>query len=59
MMVRTSAKSTLMRPGTVMMSEMPWTPWRSTSSAARQGGRQPGGQQRTWWQFVSPGSLCG
>ncbi|MNL29341.1 hypothetical protein D3C87_1510220 [compost metagenome] len=29
----TSAKSTLIRPGMVMMSEMPWTPWRSTSSA--------------------------
>ena len=33
MMVRTSAKSRLMRPGTVMRSVMPWMPWRSTSSA--------------------------
>ena len=33
MMVRTSAKSRLMRPGTVMRSVMPCTPWRSTSSA--------------------------
>mmetsp|Transcript_70132 Transcript_70132/g.222356 ORF Transcript_70132/g.222356 Transcript_70132/m.222356 type:complete len:205 (+) Transcript_70132:209-823(+) len=30
---RTSAKSTLTRPGTVMMSEMPRTPWRRMSSA--------------------------
>ncbi len=33
MIVRTSAKSRLMRPGTVMRSVMPCTPWRSTSSA--------------------------
>mmetsp|Transcript_4682 Transcript_4682/g.11542 ORF Transcript_4682/g.11542 Transcript_4682/m.11542 type:complete len:245 (+) Transcript_4682:425-1159(+) len=33
MMAFTSAKSTLIRPGTVMMSEIPCTPWRSTSSA--------------------------
>jgi hypothetical protein len=32
---RTSAKSTLTRPGTVMMSLMPRTPLRSTSSATR------------------------
>mmetsp|Transcript_15285 Transcript_15285/g.26205 ORF Transcript_15285/g.26205 Transcript_15285/m.26205 type:complete len:289 (+) Transcript_15285:280-1146(+) len=32
---RTSAKSTFTRPGMVMMSEMPWTPWRRTSSARR------------------------
>jgi len=32
MIVRTSAKSRLIRPGIVMMSLMPWTPWRSTSS---------------------------
>ena len=31
---RTSAKSTLIMPGTVMMSDMPFTPCRSTSSAA-------------------------
>mmetsp|Transcript_30079 Transcript_30079/g.74622 ORF Transcript_30079/g.74622 Transcript_30079/m.74622 type:complete len:267 (+) Transcript_30079:63-863(+) len=31
----TSAKSTLTRPATVMMSEMPCTPCRSTSSASR------------------------
>ena len=35
MIVRTSAKSRLMRPGSVTRSEMPWTPWRSTSSATR------------------------
>ena len=33
MIVRTSAKSRLIRPGRVIRSEMPWTPWRSTSSA--------------------------
>src|SRR5208282_5538932 len=33
--VRTSAKSRLMMPGMVMMSLMPWTAWRSTSSAMR------------------------
>ena len=32
---RTSAKSTFTRPGRVMMSLMPFTPMRSTSSAAR------------------------
>ena len=32
MIARTSAKSRLIRPGIVMMSLMPWTPWRSTSS---------------------------
>ncbi len=35
MMVRTSAKSRLIRPGSVTRSEMPCTPWRSTSSATR------------------------
>src|SRR3954468_4019640 len=35
MIVRTSAKSRLMRPGSVTRSETPWTPWRSTSSATR------------------------
>ncbi len=35
MIVRTSAKSRLMRPGTVMRSVMPCTPWRRTSSAMR------------------------
>ncbi len=33
--MRTSAKSTLTSPGTVMRSLMPWTAWRSTSSAMR------------------------
>src|SRR4029079_6972267 len=33
MTVRTSAKSRLMRPGVVIKSQMPCTPWRSTSSA--------------------------
>mmetsp|Transcript_1644 Transcript_1644/g.5495 ORF Transcript_1644/g.5495 Transcript_1644/m.5495 type:complete len:284 (-) Transcript_1644:233-1084(-) len=35
MMERTSAKSTLMRPGLMMISEMPTTPWRRMSSATR------------------------
>ena len=35
MIVRTSAKSRLISPGSVIRSEMPWTPWRSTSSATR------------------------
>ncbi len=33
MIRRTSAKSRLMSPGIVISSEMPWMPWRSTSSA--------------------------
>jgi len=35
MIVRTSAKSRLIRPGSVIRSQIPWTPWRSTSSAMR------------------------
>src|SRR5437763_774973 len=35
MIVRTSAKSRLMRPGSVTRSDTPWTPWRRTSSATR------------------------
>ncbi len=35
MIVRTSAKSRLMSPGTVMRSVIPWTPWRRMSSAIR------------------------
>ena len=35
MIVRTSAKSRLIRPGSVTRSDTPWTPWRSTSSATR------------------------
>ncbi len=35
MIARTSAKSRLIRPGTVMMSLIPWTPWRRTSSTTR------------------------
>ena len=35
MIVRTSAKSRLISPGSVIRSEIPWTPWRSTSSAIR------------------------
>ena len=35
MIVRTSAKSRLTRPGTVIRSVMPWTPWRRMSSAIR------------------------
>ena len=33
MIIFTSAKSVLMRPGVVMRSVMPWTPWSRTSSA--------------------------
>ena len=33
-MVLTSAKSRLITPGTVIKSEMPWIPWRRTSSAS-------------------------
>ena len=39
MIARTSAKSRLMSPGTVMMSLMPWTPWRRTSSTTRKASR--------------------
>src|SRR3954453_6080206 len=35
MIVRTSAKSRLISPGSVTRSEMPCTPWRRTSSATR------------------------
>src|SRR5262245_21192797 len=35
MIVRTSAKSRLIRPGFVIRSQMPCTPWRRTSSATR------------------------
>ena len=35
MIVRTSAKSRLIRPGSVIRSDTPCTPWRSTSSATR------------------------
>ncbi len=40
MTVFTSAKSTLIMPGTVMMSETPWTPCRRTSSAMRKASRR-------------------
>ena len=39
MIVRTSAKSRLIRPGTVIRSVMPCTPWRSTLSASRKASR--------------------
>ena len=39
MIVRTSAKSRLIRPGIVIRSVMPWTPWRRTSSAIRNASR--------------------
>ena len=39
--VFTSAKSRLIIPGIVMMSEMPCTPWRSTSSATRKLSKKP------------------
>ena len=39
MIARTSAKSRLMSPGIVMMSLMPWTPWRRTSSTTRKASR--------------------
>ena len=35
MIVRTSAKSRLIRPGVVIRSQTPWTPWRRMSSATR------------------------
>ena len=39
MIVRTSAKSRLTSPGTVIRSVMPWTPWRRMSSAIRNASR--------------------
>ena len=39
MIVRTSAKSRLIRPGIVIRSVMPWTPWRRTLSASRKASR--------------------
>src|SRR5207253_1182490 len=39
MIARTSAKSRSIRPGTVMMSLIPWTPWRRTSSTTRNASR--------------------
>ena len=39
MIVRTSAKSRLIRPGTVIRSVIPWTPWRRMSSALRKASR--------------------
>ena len=39
MIVRTSAKSRLIRPGIVIRSVMPWTPWRRTLSASRNASR--------------------
>ena len=41
MMVFTSAKSRLMIPGMVMMSEIPCTPWRRISSAMRNDSKKP------------------
>ena len=41
MMVFTSAKSRLMMPGMVMMSEMPCTAWRRMSSAMRNDSKKP------------------
>ena len=41
MMVFTSAKSRLMMPGMVMMSEMPCTAWRRMSSATRNDSKKP------------------
>ncbi len=42
MIVRTSAKSTLISPGTVIRSLMPCTAWRSTSSAMRKASDERG-----------------
>ena len=39
MIARTSAKSRLIRPGIVIRSVMPWTPWRRTLSASRNASR--------------------
>src|SRR5277367_3764216 len=41
MIAFTSAKSRLMMPGMVMMSEMPCTPWRRMSSATRKDSKNP------------------
>ena len=41
MIVFTSAKSRLMMPGIVMMSEIPCTPWRRMSSAMRNDSKKP------------------
>src|SRR5581483_1592196 len=41
MIAFTSAKSRLMMPGMVMMSEMPCTPWRRMSSAMRNDSKKP------------------
>src|SRR2546428_120865 len=53
MMVRTSAKSRLMRPCTVIRSEMPRTAWRSTSSAflkvSRMEELRPATESRRWF----------
>ena len=39
MIARTSAKSRLIRPGIVIRSVIPWTPWRRTLSASRKASR--------------------
>ena len=48
MIVRTSAKSRLMSPGTVIRSVMPWTPWRRTSSAIRNASMIDVRRSTTW-----------
>ena len=48
MIVRTSAKSRLIRPGIVIRSVMPWTPWRSTSSASRKASMIEVRRSTTW-----------
>ena len=48
MIVRTSAKSRLISPGTVIRSVMPWTPWRRTSSAIRNASMIDVRRSTTW-----------
>ena len=48
MIVRTSAKSRLTRPGTVIRSVMPCTPWRRTSSAMRNASTTDVLRSTTW-----------
>ena len=48
---RTSAKSRLIRPGIVIRSVMPWTPWRRMSSASRKASRMVVRRSTIWSSF--------
>ena len=48
---RTSAKSRLIRPGIVIRSVMPWTPWRRMSSASRKASRIVVRRSTIWSSF--------